>query len=613
MSYFPHMPVYPLLEMQEKAEHAFAKLLADRGLKDISIPVERPPQDMGDFGFACHILARELKRSPVDIAKDLAAELEAPAGLRCESQGPYVNFRVDDEYLVNKTMDSVFEMGYDYGRGSLTGRVILEHTSANPNGPFHVGRARNPIIGDTMARLFRFAGYEVEVQYWVNDMGKQVAILTWGFKNIPGEDLEKPGRDKIDHDLVRYYQQANKAMEEDERVNAEIASMLLAYEKAVAENDLDRIILDNGDSSITAHDIQESSRKVLEGMIESLKDLNVSYDKFVWESESVSSHDVDRVIDGLNSSSYSEVTADGARFIDMARFGIQGRNTEFMYTRSDGSSLYTTRDLAYHQRKLSDCDKAVNILGEDHKLQSQQLGEMLKILGLTLLPEVIFYAFVALPEGKMSTRRNRVVFLDDLIDEARERAYEEVSKRRPELTDDEKQKISDQVGTAALRYNIIRVQNDKKIVFKWEDALNFEGDSAPFIQYTYARASSILRKSGGGAVPDQPAGEASDQPASGQPASGDWTVLSHPSEVKLVREMARFPVLLMEATTGSKPHLVPSYAHGLASLFNQFYRDCQVISEDKALMSARLKLVEAFRTVLANTLCILGIDAPESM
>jgi arginyl-tRNA synthetase len=582
------MADYPYRVFQKKAEEAFRAALGKLGIST-DIPVEEPPEGMGDFGFACHALARELKRSPVEIAVDLVQAVEVPEGLRCESKGPYVNFWMDETTFIQNTLDSVFELEGDYGKGSLSGRVILEHTSANPNGPFHVGRARNPIIGDTMARLLKFAGYEVEVQYWVNDMGKQAAILTWGCKNIPETNLPEAGLDKPDHDLVRYYQEANRIMEEDPGVQDEISSMLLVYEKAVADDDLDRSISGGDRAVITATDVQECSRKVLDGMVQSLKDLNVNYDKFVWESESVSSHDVDKVIEGLNSSSYSEVTSDGARYIDMEHFGIQGRNTEFVYTRSDGSSLYTTRDLAYHQVKLSNCDIAINVLGEDHKLQSQQLGEMLKLLGLENIPEVIFYAFVALPEGKMSTRKGVVVFL--------ELARQEVEKRRAELPDGEKKQISDMVGIAAIRYNIIRVQSDKKIVFKWEDALNFEGDSAPFIQYTYARASSILRRS----------------ELRLEDVEGDWSLLTHPSEVALVKEMARFPVVVVEATEGRRPHFIAGYAHNLASAFNQFYRDCQVISEDEVLMGTRLKLVEAFRIVLGNTLGILGIDAPESM
>jgi len=591
------MHQYPIQEYRAKAVDAFRQELKARGM-DMDVPVEVPPGGKGDFGFPCFTLAKALRKAPPIIAKELA-EAISKRGLEeitCAAAGPYVNFTADQASLLRRTLEAIVRMKGSYGRMDRAGRVTIEHTSANPNGPFHVGRARNPIIGDTIARLMRFAGYDVEVQYWVNDMGKQVAILTWGIKTLPSNGIAAPMYDKPDHRLVGYYQSANRIMEGDEGVQEQLSDLMRAYETAIAEGDPARPILRSGDKVILAKDVRDCTAQVLEGMKLSLASMNVSFDRFVWESECVADHSVNKVIERLNALPISQATEDGARFIDMAQFGIEGRNTQFIYTRSDGTSLYTTRDVAYHQWKLSNCDLAINVLGEDHKLESQQLGVALERLGYRT-PEVIFYAFVALPEGKMSTRKGNVVFLDQLMEEARERALAEVNARRQELPEEARRRIADDIGVSAIRYNIIRVQADKKIVFKWEDALNLEGDSAPFVQYTYARASNILKKAGVSEI--KPSGQI------------PW--YTQPTEQALIRCMGEFPDVVAIAVDGRRPHLIAIYGHRLATAFNQFYRDCPVISEDAALMEARLILVEAFRTTLRNVLGILGIVYLESM
>jgi len=239
----------------------------------------------------------------------------------------------------------------------------------------------------------------------------------------------------------------------------------------------------------------------------------------------------------------------------------------------------------------------INVLGEDHKLESKQVEIALTLLNAKLTPHVIFYSFVSLPGGKMSTRRGRVVYLDDLVDECIKRAYDEVKKRRgAELTEKKMRKIADIIGIGALRYNIIKVQPEKDIVFKWEEALNFEGNAAPFIQYAHARACSILSKK------------------QEDIRDIDAAMLNHESEKQLVKRLAQFPIVIDEACGGCKPHSIATYLYETASQFNQFYRDCPVLPEKNAKRrAARLALVDATRMVLDNGLTLLGITAPEEM
>jgi arginyl-tRNA synthetase len=556
---------------------------------------------MADLCLVCFPLAKELKRSPEDIAGEIKDRIGPDDNFSLEVKGGYLNCIFDPKRYTPDIAGFLWMSRGKLGKGSrIHDRVVVEHTSANPNGPFHVGRARNPIIGDSLVRVMRHAGYEVTSQYWVNDMGKQVMILVWGLNNIEVSELEPAERDKEDHILVRFYQKANALMEEKSEIKDEIGRILHNYEKAVAEGDWDRIISDDGKQTIRARDVRKACDDVLAGMRQSLGRLNVKIDQFVYESRVVEDRSLQDVISGLEKSSLAR-EENGAKYLDLSRLIEGGDDTDykrrFVFTRSDGSALYTTRDLAYHKWKLDNWDHAVNVLGEDHKYQSQMLSLALEELGSGKLPEVVFYSFVSLPEGKMSTRRGRVVYLDDLLDEAVDLATTEVEKRREDLTPEELGSISEAVGIGALRFNMIKVQPEKKIVFRWEEALNFEGSTAPFVQYSHARACSILKRS-----EEEVEGEF------------DWSGLVEDSERDLVKKLADFDSIVMKAADDRKVHLLTVYLVEAASTFNEFYRDCPVISEeDPRRRKARLGLVELSREVLSTGLSILGIESPSSM
>ena len=301
---------------------------------------------------------------------------------------------------------------------------------------------------------------------------------------------------------------------------------------------------------------------------------------------------VRKVIDRLLPLSKEE---DGAHYLDLSAFGIEGDAARYVFVTRRGTSLYTTRDVAYHLQKKERADLAINVLGEDQKLSFARLKATFRLMGIDWAPETIFYAFVSLPEGRMSTRKGRVVYIDDLIEEARDRAYEEVSRRRPELSEERKAAIAETIGLGALRYNIVRVQAEKTITFRWEEALNFEGNSAPFLQYAHARACSILAKAGAD-------------------APGEPRLLLHPEEQRLLRWIAKFPSTLREAADGRRVHAVAAYASDFAAQFNVFYRDCPVLTAEPApLREARVDLVDASRIVLQNALDCLGVKAPKEM
>lgn len=574
--------MYALEECKKEITSALQKVILLYHLT-FEVHIEIPPSGMGDFAFPCFHLAALIKKSPQEIAKDIAAHIPKNKWItKVEAMGGYVNFFLDSPLLTSATLQSALEKKGTYGYLSKKkSKVIIEHTSANPNGPLHVGRARNPIIGDTLVRIFRAAGYQVESQFYLDDMGKQVAILAWGMNHLDKTDIPLAHYTKADHQNVGFYQIAYQRMDSDETVAQQIGEIVKKSEQGNRQ---------------TIEMIHAAYTPILNGIKESLSRINIYIDKYIPESTFVYDKSVEKVINKLKNTPQCH-GENGAFYLDMESFGIHGRNTKFFFLRNDGTTLYATRDIAYHQWKSQQANLLINILGEDHKLESKQVTTALELLHTNILPQVVFYAFVSLPDGKMSTRRGRVVYLDELIDECIDRAYDEVKKRRAaELSEEQMKKIAQLVGIGALRYNIIKVQPEKEIQFNWEEALNFEGNAVPFIQYAHARACSILGKT------------------QEKTYTFDAILLTHPSEQVLIKQLARLPLIIDDACKGYRPHLIANYLYETASVFNQFYRDCPVLSEENfVLRASRLTLVFATKNVIHTALDLLGISAPEEM
>ncbi len=556
---------------------------------DAEFSIEIPSTDAADLAVPCFLMSKALRRAPKDIAEELASNIQ-PSGLISDvsALNGYLNFKMDGVKLTEGTLKDVLEMKDRYGSLPDKGlKVIVEHTSTNPTGPIHVGRARNPIIGDTLARILDMCGYDVSTEYYVNDVGKQVVILTWGVNNLTKEQVEQEiadrgmqdDRDKTDHKLVAYYRLANKMMEEDPEVQEQIGSMLRRFEA--------------GDEEVIST-VRKTAEVMLDGLKETLANIDVILDTYTWESKFIADGSARKYVEELKKSKYAGVEEDGACYLELKDFGIQGKNTKFTFTRADGTTLYTTRDIAYHQDKFRRADRLIDVLGEDQKLGNRQLCCALEILGQERKLDAMFYSFVSLPEGKMSTRKGVVVYLDDLIDEAISRAYDEIKSRRNDMSEDRMREIAKIIGVGAIRYNIVRVQPEKQLVFKWEEALSFDGNSGPFLQYSYARACSMLRK----------AGEFDE--------IVDPSLLTDPFELSLIKTISKFESVIEQAGENRRIHLLPAYGHELASAFNQFYASVPVLNS-KAEKDARLTLVKCSKIVLKNVLDCLGLGAPEEM
>ncbi|MFQ5838041.1 MAG: arginine--tRNA ligase [Thermoplasmata archaeon] len=549
------------------------------GYPHLDIPFQVPPEGFGDIGFPAHGYSKEVRKPPQWVAEELAAAMTPGLYLaHHEAKSGYVNSFLHYPAFGERTLRCILDEQEDYGQVAPTGkRVIVEHTSINPTGPVHIGRARNSIIGDTLSRLLRRSGYDVTREFLVNDAGKQVLTLVWGYENVPEEELEPPERDKEDHRLVRFYRKASELLENPE-VAQQVEEMVRRFEA--------------GDEELMGR-VRDICRRMMDGILKTLSRMYVEFDSLFWEDQTILDGSAKKVVKQLQESGHCQ-EEDGALYVDMEPYGITGRDTRWFITKKDGTTLYTTRDLAYHLDKFRRCDVAINVLGEDQKLAYQQLPVALRLMGVEREVEPIFYAHVSLPEGRLSTRKGRVVNLDDLMDEAEERAFREVQKRREDLSEEEMRRIAEAVGIGALRYNIVKVQPEKRILFRWEEALSLEGQTAPFLQYSYARACGILRKA---ATTDE----------------WDPRLLEHPQELALLKLIARFPSTVRECAALRRPHQMANVVHELATAFNQFYRDCPVLQAEPPLRAVRLALVEAFRIVLGNALGCLGVKALAEM
>jgi len=534
----------------------------------------------GDLALPCFPFAKQLGCSPDEAATQIANTLQIDVG-EAVAVGPYVNIRASMDWLSAQLSKEP----------ETKESILIEHTSANPNGPFHVGRARNAVLGDTFVRMYRAAGYDVTAEYYVDDMGKQVGILCWALENLEEEQVqqlliegeipieESPHSSKDDHARVLWYQAANLLKSKDTAVDSGVTELVQKSEEADAD------ILNR---------FEAAYQPVLDGMLETLGRMGIAFDSFTKESKFIVDGSVEILMDQLQSSQLHGVAENGAHYLELESKGVKGKSTQFFYRRGDGSSLYATRDLAYHQYKWTRSGRLLNILGEDHKLQSKQVGIALDELN-TQNPEVVFYAFTKLADGKMSTRRGNVVYMDDLLDEARSRALETVRDARPDLSEEKLLEIAEAVGVSATRFNIARISPEKGITFRWSDALSLEADSAPFIMYSHARSCSIRRKVG---EVDLSAG------LNVAELSG--------SAADLVRRMAYMNDELQTAIDSNAPHNFCAWLSSLAVDYNRFYRDNYVI-EDGVVNVQNLILSELAREHLRRGCEAVGIIPIEEM
>ena len=584
---------------------------------EVETMVQDPPDPkLGDLSCTVAFsLAKPLKKAPRAIAEEITALFPSKrhyvAKVEVAGAG-FVNFRVDEKVFVKETLERVESTDDGYGSWHIGEgrRVIVEHTSVNPNKPWHMGHARNAVMGDCMARLMTGVGYDVQVLNYIDDLGKQVATTIWGIIN---KDVDA-GDEKYDQFLGKLYVDVNKKL--NPKVEKEIAAIIKGIE--------------DGEEGVFER-AREICTDCVKAQLITAYRLGILYDLLVYESDIVHAKLLDEAIERLKSTGIAELDDEGERagtwVLRLGKYGMDDK----VLIRSDGTAVYTAKDIAFQLWKFGlmeanmpvtefgirpdarhlyttamkgepweqrHAEIVVNVIGMEQKYPQQVVYHALKALGHEkefANSHHLSYEHVTLPEGKFSGREGTWIGFDadTVLDEAVKRAREEVEKRNPDEDDLFKDQVARAVAIGAVRYALVRTFPEKQIVFRWEDVLDFDGETAPYIQYAHARACRILEK----ATPGLP----------------DLTKLTEPAELTLVKTIARFPDEARRAAEEVKPHALANYAYHLASVFNDFYRDAPVLKAEEDVQDARLALVDAFRITCRNALELLGIEALRKM
>lgn len=534
----------------------------------------------GDYAFPCFRLAKELRKAPQQIASEIKEKIEVDVAIieRVEVLGGYLNFYSNKKLLTKEVLAEIANKE-EYGKSKIgEGKnIVIDYSSPNIAKPFHIGHLRSTVIGGALYNIYKYLGYNTIGINHLGDYGTQFGKLIEGYK-LWGEeyDIEK---DPINQ-LTQIYIRINQACKEDENIL-----------NACRENFKK---LEEGDDYCTQ--IWEKFKTL------SLKEFQKVYDllgsKFdSWNGEAFYSDKMSEVIEILEKSG-KLIESQGARIIDLEEQGI---NTPCIIEKSNGSSTYATRDLAaiLYRARTYDFDKALYLTSYEQVLHFKQVFEVAKLLGLdekyTKGLHHIPFGMVLLPTGKMSTREGNIIKLEELLQESIQRAEKVIEEKNPEL--ENKNEVAKKVGIGAVIFNDLANSRVKDEIFEWDQILNFQGETGPYIQYTYVRTKSVLEKAG--YLP--------------QVEEVNIEKLSDEYSQSIIKLIYSFEDILIQVTDKEEPSILARYLIDLAKAFSSFYNENKIITEDKELQNARLYLTYSVGKVLKIGSNLLGIEMPDKM
>ncbi|MCL2219608.1 MAG: arginine--tRNA ligase [Chitinispirillia bacterium] len=546
--------------------------------KSVEIP---PSDDLGDYAFPCFGLSKLLRKNPAQIAAELKEKFSALAGrgITVKSTGGYLNFFADKKQMAASTLKQ--SMAADFGRGGAAGRVVVEFASPNTNKPLHLGHLRNMSIGDSIARILAYCGYEVSRTSINNDRGVHICKSMLAYQRC-GNGRTPEGADvKSDHFVGDYYVIFNRKSKEDDSWNDDAQRMLKEWE--------------DGDPQVLEL-WKRMNGWALSGFRETYKLFGISFDKEYYESDIYKSGK-EIVRDGLDRGIF-HTKENGAVAVNLKEEKLGGEDGDKVLLRPDGTSVYIVQDLylALLKDKEFKYDRSFYVVGNEQDYHFAVLIAIFKKLGYDVADKMkhLSYGMVELPEGKMKSREGTVVDADDLIRETKELAKKEVVERYKELSDAEAEDRSLKIALAAVKYQLLKIDISKNMIFDPNKAISFEGDTGPYLLYSYARASSIIRKAGGArpaAVPEN----------------------LEPAEIRLIKKVSFFPTAVKYAHDRLSPSVIANYAFELAQVFNEFYHANQVIGSGGDVEDFRVSLVASFRLTAGKCLGLLGIEPIEEM
>ena len=586
------------LTLSKPLQQALGKLSVSAELYDVySALVEPPKEDMGHLAFGCFMFAKQLKKSPAQVASELFTAMGPVEGIQSiEVAGPYLNFKFKSEVLAKNTITNVLngEM-FKIQLVDKAPKTMVEYSQPNTHKELHVGHMRNLCLGDAIVRLLRrsFGQENVISTTFPGDVGTHVAKCLWYIENHIGlKVLEEKRQDPYKAEwLGRMYSAGNIKLEDEENIPE-------LYEKNKAQ--LTEIL-----KQLEAHqgkyfELWKETREWSIGLMKQVYDwAGVEFDRWYWESE----------VDSASIQTVKKYYEEGKLQQSQGTVGLDlsAENLGFcMLLKSDGTGLYATKDIELARRKFEDfkIEHSIYVVDTRQALHFKQVFRVLEHLGFEQAKNCyhLQYNFVELPDGAMSSRKGNIIPLVELVD--RMKAYvkkEFLSKYINDWPDDEIEAVADAVAKGAIKYGMVRQDTNKKIVFDMSEWLKIDGESGPFIQYSYARINSLMKKFSD-TNPDVKAREF------------DGSLLSHPSEVKLMQHLMNFNSTVLMSAENYKPSSLCTYLYETAKKFNVFYHDCKIGSaETPQLQAARLLLSEATGRVLKEGLALLGIPVPERM
>jgi len=543
-----------------------------------------PDPKLGDYALPCFVLSKAARRGPAQIAGEVAGRFRPSSLLKsANAAGPYVNFFVEPAAFIGWALSGITAAGARYG-GGRSGRgntVIVEFSSPNIAKPLGVHALRPTMIGHALRNIYRALDYRVVALNHLGDWGTQFGQLIAAYQRYGGERaLEGDSVSALNAMYVRFHRDA----END-------ASMLQEGRDWFKK-------LEQGDPEATA--LWERFRAIsLAEFKRSYEMLGVGFDSF--DGEAYFRDKMDATIERIQERGIAEMS-EGALIVNLEDYKMP----PCLLRKSDGATLYATRDLcaAEYRKRTYDFANLIYVVGSDQKLHFRQLFKVLELMGYDWAKDCVHVDFglLRMDAGKMSTRRGRTILLEDVLREAVSRVRGIIQKKNPDLAEDRDRMdaIARQVGIGAVVFAQLRTRRNKDIDFDWDEVLNFEGETGPYLQYSHVRLCSILRKADARGIAWR-----------GREVTG--ARLEQPEELALAREMAEFPAVIRRAGEKYEPSLVCTHLLELCGTFNRYYHNHRVLADDGELAAARLRLVDCLRQVIANGLDLLGIPAPEEM
>lgn len=536
------------------------------------IKIEIPPKDnMGDYSIQCANLRNDKYNNPMDIAIFLKDNFNDDKSYfnDIKVMGPYLNFYLNYEKF-NKNVIEEIEKNSNYGSLNQGNgeSLLIEHTSINPNAEPHIGRCRNSLIGDAMSNLYDFTGYEVERHYFINDIGKKIALLVIG--------IEMYGlKDDNFSSILDVYVKISKLAKED---------------KTIEQKSFDYLrMVEDGNKEMIEY-FKNITDKCVNGQVKIFNSLGINFDVFTHESDYVYSNYLDDILKKLDETGKLHTDEFGRKYVDLSDYDIPTREPVLVLTRSNGTSLYPIRDIAYsiHKIELNDKNNFI-VLGEDQETYMKQISAVLDILGYKF-PKLISYSYVLLNGDKMSTSDGTVVLVTEFMEAVKKTLLDEFKKRNSDISE-EKLNI---LINACIKFTMLNVSKNKIVNFNLETATSFNGESGMYILYSLVRIKSIIKNN--------------DFDLS------DKIIFNTDIENKIVKQLSYFPELVNNLLTSNEPSQLTKYIFELTKLFSTFYEEVNINKEENTILkSSRIRLLKCIEIVLTNSLSILGIDTIDSL